>query len=118
MFLKKLVNHSALDSFKSDGITIFGSILHTHIIGKQGLSKIVRDGKEVDYIYNNKYYNGNAQDFNYIKPVKLKRGDQIKLSCVYSSKNKNMFTLVNKCLFYFILGLLYLCEITIIYGSD
>ena len=60
MFLKKLVNHSALDSFKSDEITIFGSILHTHIIGKQGLSKIVRDGKEVDYIYNNKYYENNT----------------------------------------------------------
>ena len=80
--------------YKSNEITIFGSILHTHLIGKQGLSKIVRDGKEIDFIYNNRYYNGNGQDFNYIKPITLKKGDQIKLSCVYGSKNKNMFTVV------------------------
>ena len=64
-------------------------------MGKQGLSRIVRDGKEIEYIYNNRYYNGNQQDFNYIKPITLKKGDQIKLSCVYSSKNKNMFTVVS-----------------------
>ena len=58
----------------SGEITIFANIPHTHSVGIQVFSKIVRNGTEIDYIANNKYFSSDYQYLNVLaKPVTLKR---------------------------------------------
>lgn len=80
---------------ETDKITVFSSMPHTHLTGKELYGTVVRDGKEVDYIANNKYYNFNYQYYNFLNnPVTLTKGDELRLTCVYSTPNKSDFTLV------------------------
>ena len=80
-------------------MTVFGTLPHTHLRGNVFYSsflderlvyknclqyftfagtsvttKIIRDGKEVDFLTNNKYYDFNFQYVNFLSaPVKLKK---------------------------------------------
>ncbi|CAF1012278.1 unnamed protein product [Brachionus calyciflorus] len=74
-------------------IKVFSSLPHSHLLGKEIYTTVVRDGKEVAYLANNKYYDFNYQYYNFLnKPVTLKKGDEIRTTCVYSSKDKDTFT--------------------------
>ncbi len=55
---------------------------------------MVRDGKEVEFIANNKYYDSGYQYVNFLtKSVVLKVNDEILLSCVYNTINREDFTI-------------------------
>ena len=55
-------------------ITIFAHAPHTHLAGTQVFSKVVRNGREVEFIANNKYYDFNYQYINFLqKPVIMRR---------------------------------------------
>jgi hypothetical protein len=58
----------------SGEITIFAHSPHTHLAGTQVFSKVVRNGTEVEYIANNKYYSFNHQYVNFLtKPVTMRK---------------------------------------------
>lgn len=58
----------------NEEITVFAQLPHTHLAGSQVFSKVVRNGSEVEYIANNKYYDFNYQYVNFLqRPVTLKR---------------------------------------------
>ncbi len=47
-------------------ITIFGSMFHTHLAGRQVFSKLMRNGREVDYLFQNKWFDQNYQYYSYL----------------------------------------------------
>jgi len=75
-------------------ITVFAYLPHTHNAGVSLFSTIVRNGAEVEYVANNQYYNNHFQYINYLQnPVKIRRGDELLLSCVYNSEYTDKFIL-------------------------
>jgi len=85
-FLNKLVGNN-------DNITVFAQLPHTHLAGRSFYNTVVRNGSEVEYISNNKYYNNNYQYVNYLmKPVTLKKTDELIIDCVYNTQDRTGFT--------------------------
>jgi hypothetical protein len=65
-------------------ITVFGSIAHTHYHGIKTSARIIRNGKEIDYMNHNNYYTGRKQNYAFMKPVTLKKVcKNTILSCLY-----------------------------------
>ena len=47
---------------------------HAHLKGREIYTSIIRDGKEVDFLANNTYFDFNYQYYNFLRnPVKLKQ---------------------------------------------
>lgn len=47
---------------------------HAHLKGREIYTSVIRDGREVDYLVNNKYYDFNYQYYNFLKrPLKLQK---------------------------------------------
>ena len=77
----------------SGEITVFAHSPHTHLAGTQVFSKVIRNGKEVEYIANNKYYDFNYQYVNFMqKPVTMRRGDELLVNCVYKTDRPGITT--------------------------
>lgn len=48
-------------------------MFHTHQLGREAYAKVIRDGKEVSYLFKNKYYDFNYQYYSYFEtPFNLK----------------------------------------------
>ncbi|CAF1008830.1 unnamed protein product [Brachionus calyciflorus] len=78
---------------QQDEIKVFSTLPHAHLLGKEIYTKVIRDGKEVAYLANNKFYDFNNQYYNFLnKPVTLKKGDEIVTKCVYGTNKKANFT--------------------------
>ena len=71
--MKKLYSNAVTDPYVQNEITVFGSIAHTHYHGIKTSARIVRDGKEIDYMNHNNYYTGRKQNYAFMKPVTLKK---------------------------------------------
>lgn len=47
---------------------------HTHLLGKEVYSSVIRNGSEIAFIANNKNYDFNYQYFNFLStPISFKR---------------------------------------------
>lgn len=78
----------------SEEIKVFSAMPHAHLFGKEVITTVVRDGKDVEYITNNKKYDFNHQYYNFLsKPVTLKKGDSIKTTCAYNTMRHKQFIL-------------------------
>ena len=54
-------------------------------IGKEVISRVIRDGKELGYITNNRYYDFNYQYYNFLTtPMTLKKVDIFQLVFQFS----------------------------------
>lgn len=74
-------------------ITVFATLPHTHLTGRQIYSKVIRNGKEVSYITYGKYYDFNYQYTNFLaSPITILPGDEIKVTCVYNTMDRTSFT--------------------------
>ena len=65
-------NHDCVDklqntteAMQTGHITIFGSMFHAHLAGVQAFSKQMRNGTEVNYLFQNQWYNPNYQFYSY-----------------------------------------------------
>jgi len=77
-----------------DNITIFSSLPHSHLASREIYSTVIRDGKEIFYIANEKYYDFNYQYLNFLqKPFVFKRNDEIKVTCSYSTPGRKTATI-------------------------
>lgn len=77
----------------NSNITVFANLPHTHLAGRQVFSKIVRNGKEVNFISNSKYYDFNYQYTEYLQnPVHMFPGDEYILKCVYNTEGRTKTT--------------------------
>jgi dopamine beta-monooxygenase len=71
---------------------VFATLPHAHSYGREISSKIIRNGQEVEYLVNNKYYDFKYQFYNFNEnPITLKMGDQLKTTCVYSTTHTDKF---------------------------
>ena len=74
-------------------ITIVQAIPHTHLLGKQVWTKIIRNGEYVGYLFRNKYYDFNyQQSYELDPPIKITQQDTLHTYCEYASKNRTKFT--------------------------
>jgi len=74
--LEYMCRNSILQNIFGDTgeIQVFSHLPHTHLAGRQIFSKVVRNGSEVEYISNNKYYSFANQYYNTLpKPVTIKK---------------------------------------------
>ena len=55
-------------------VKVFATMPHTHLKGIELYTTLIRDGKEIAYLANNKYYDFNYQYYNFLStPVILKQ---------------------------------------------
>lgn len=96
MNVESKCNKDSLNNLFTNGndyVTIISQNPHTHLAGRELYSKIIRNNTEVEYIANNKYYDFSQQYINYLpKPVRLYKGDEILVSCVYNTEDRSQFT--------------------------
>ncbi|KAF6023519.1 moxd1 [Bugula neritina] len=77
-----------------DGVTVFGYILHTHLLGaKIKLDWYSKDGRQSEVLAEDNSYDFNYQE-NRLLPVpkKLLPGDSLKLTCTYTDPSREKFT--------------------------
>lgn len=76
------------------GISVLSAFPHTHLQGLSVWTKIIRNKKAVDYLFNAQAYDFNYQFENRLpEPIQLYPGDELATRCVYSTTNKNEITL-------------------------
>ena len=71
--IKKLYQSSVSDPYVQNEINVFASIAHTHYHGIKSSARIVRDGKEVDFLNHNNFYTATKQNYDFTKPITLKK---------------------------------------------
>ncbi|CAF1944661.1 unnamed protein product [Rotaria magnacalcarata] len=76
------------------GITVVAAFPHTHLQGRTVWTKIVRNNKAVQYLFNADAYTFNYQFQNRLpQPITLYPGDELATRCIYSTTNKSDVTL-------------------------
>ncbi|KAM9324234.1 dopamine beta-hydroxylase [Gastrophryne carolinensis] len=76
-----------------DGINIFASQLHTHLTGRSVTTVIVRDGKEVGVVNEDKHFSPHFQEIRMLKkPVHVFPGDLLITSCSYNTAERSRVT--------------------------
>ncbi|CAF3448817.1 unnamed protein product [Rotaria sp. Silwood1] len=105
---------NATQTFPTSGITVTSAFPHTHLqgiiaflydewntfikfcfhIGKTVWTKLIRNEKAVQYLFNADAFDSNYQFHNRLpKPIKLYPGDAFATRCVYQTMDKNDITL-------------------------
>lgn len=81
--------------YNGTGVTVFAVAPHTHLVGAQVYTKIIRNGREIGYVQKTKNYDFNYQYLNFLNnPVVLKPNDEIKTTCIYNTASRLNFTFV------------------------
>ncbi|CAF1040449.1 unnamed protein product [Brachionus calyciflorus] len=77
----------------TQSITVVSSLPHTHLTGQAVSTKIIRNGKDIGYLFRNKYYDFNYQNTYLLNPfVQVTKDDELITECVYSTKDRTKFT--------------------------
>ncbi|XP_065218029.1 dopamine beta-hydroxylase-like [Planococcus citri] len=81
-------------SLPPQGITIFGSQLHTHLTGVQVLTRHIRDGRELPELNRDNHYSTHFQEIRLLKrPVNILPGDALITTCRYKTEQRENITL-------------------------
>nr|CAG4651674.1 EOG090X0318 [Triops cancriformis] len=76
------------------GITVFGSQLHTHLLGTRVVTRHFRDGKELAELNRDNHYSTHFQEIRLLpKPVLVLPGDALLTTCWYDSMDYENATL-------------------------
>ena len=85
---------SGWQGYPSDGITIFGSQLHTHGTGVRVSTKHVRDGMELPELNRDNHYSTHFQEIRALRePRRILPGDSLITTCTYSTMSRDNATL-------------------------
>ncbi|CAF0944282.1 unnamed protein product [Brachionus calyciflorus] len=77
----------------TQSLTIISSLPHTHLTGRAVSTKIIRNGKDIGYLFRNKYYDFNYQNTYLLNPtVQITSDDELITECIYSTKDRTKFT--------------------------
>jgi Copper type II ascorbate-dependent monooxygenase, C-terminal domain len=80
--------------FPDDGINIVSVSVHTHTSGRNVKLSHVRNGREIDKIVEDNYYNHNYQEVRQLaNETKILPGDYMILECGYNTMNLRKPTL-------------------------
>ena len=86
---------ACLDALPADGVTVFGSFMHTHAAAVAMRTDHYRGGRQLEPIDRNDHYDSNFQQTNSFPPSqyrRLQRGDALKLTCTYSTMRRSQVT--------------------------
>ncbi|CAF3879476.1 unnamed protein product, partial [Rotaria sordida] len=73
------------------GITIISAFPHAHLQGRSIWTKIIRNKKAVQYLFNSESCDFHYQFQNrFTEPIKLYPGDEFATRCVYNTMNKTI----------------------------
>ncbi|XP_058796937.1 tyramine beta-hydroxylase [Phymastichus coffea] len=76
------------------GVKVFGSQLHTHLAGRQVVTRHVRDGQELPALNRDPHYSTHFQEIRLLaRPVSLLPGDSLITTCTYSTADRPNVTL-------------------------
>jgi dopamine beta-monooxygenase len=76
--------------FPENGITVFGSRLHTHSIGKLVRSSIYRNGQRIGNLNFDSDFSFNWSIVDNLEPqITVERNDMIMTTCIYDSQNRS-----------------------------
>nr|CAG4643806.1 EOG090X0318 [Lepidurus arcticus] len=76
------------------GITVFGSQLHTHLLGTRVVTRHFRNGQELRELNRDNHYSTHFQEIRLLpKPVQVMPGDALLTTCWYDSMKYNNVTL-------------------------
>ncbi|XP_066435842.1 dopamine beta-hydroxylase [Eleutherodactylus coqui] len=78
----------------SGGIHIFASQLHTHLTGRAVTTVMVRDGREIAIVNQDKHFSPHFQEIRMLKkPVSVLPGDLLVTRCSYNTEDRSRVTL-------------------------
>lgn len=78
----------------AQGINVFATLLHTHLIGRKVRFRQIRGGEELQPITADNNYDFNYQEYRRLKkPVKVYPGDHLIAECTYNSEARSTITL-------------------------
>uniref|UniRef100_A0A914YVG5 Uncharacterized protein n=1 Tax=Panagrolaimus superbus TaxID=310955 RepID=A0A914YVG5_9BILA len=79
--------------FPDNGITVFGSRLHTHSLGKLVRTSIYRNGKRVGNLNFDQDFVYNWHIVDTLEPqITVEKNDMLMTTCVYNSQNREKIT--------------------------
>ncbi|XP_077992069.1 DBH-like monooxygenase protein 1 homolog [Glandiceps talaboti] len=74
-------------------ITVFASVLHSHLAGVELKTRHFRDGVELPIIAVDDTYDFNYQEMRYLKePATIRSGDELVTQCMYNTKGRSGVT--------------------------
>ncbi|CAK8671526.1 unnamed protein product [Clavelina lepadiformis] len=84
-----------MDNSSQTNIKVFGTVLHSHLLGKEITLRHFRGNKELPFIARDLSYDFNYQEAKiFSKEVEVKSGDGMQVLCNYNSKERENFTTV------------------------
>ena len=74
-------------------MTIIASIPHTHLVGNEIWTKIIRNGSDIGYLFRNQNYDFNYQNNYLLSPfVNITKDDALVTYCGYNTQKRTDFT--------------------------
>ena len=108
LVISSAVVPSACTQWDVEEITVLGVQHHAHLVGKRLKVEVTRDGEYIGEMRREKVYDFNHQSSEESSVKKLKRGDELTLTCSYDTSSKTTptnfgdFTQDEMCLAYFL----------------
>ncbi|XP_053329171.1 dopamine beta-hydroxylase [Spea bombifrons] len=82
-----------LTALPPGGIHVIGSQLHTHLAGRTVTTMLVREGREVEIVNEDKHYSAHFQEIRMLKKsVHILPGDVLITSCSYNTEDRSAAT--------------------------
>lgn len=76
-----------------EGIEAFAILQHSHLLGKEMISRHYRNGRELEPLASDKHYDFDFQDMRYLpKKRKIYANDKLEVKCVYDTTQKQNLT--------------------------
>ncbi|OWF40135.1 DBH-like monooxygenase protein 1 [Mizuhopecten yessoensis] len=77
-----------------EGINAFAILQHSHLLGKEIMTRLYRNGSELEPLAVDRHYDFDYQDMRYLsRERKIYPDDKIEVKCVYDSSNRQGLTL-------------------------
>jgi hypothetical protein len=77
----------------AEGVNAMATILHTHLLGREIWTQVIRNGVELAPLASQDHYDFNYQEFQKLAtPYKLYPGDKLVTHCIYDSSSRTEVT--------------------------
>ncbi|XP_033726627.1 DBH-like monooxygenase protein 1 [Pecten maximus] len=76
-----------------EGIQIFAVLQHSHLLGRQMITRIHRNGREIKPLVTDRHFDFDFQDMRYLSEKRtIYPTDKLELNCVYDSSHRQNIT--------------------------
>ncbi|RNA24662.1 DBH-like monooxygenase 1, partial [Brachionus plicatilis] len=90
--IKTYCFNDCIKDLNEENITVVSAIPHTHLVGVEVWTKIIRKGNDIGYLFFNRNYDFNYQTSYTLNPfVNITQHDELITQCVYKTVSKDKF---------------------------